>query len=258
MKRLHLGLGALLLASCNLLCAGEFWNPMSWFRTDGADVLVVTGNYGRPRLLAELIQRKTGHSILLVSPIVGGEELFLLPASGEALVEQQAKYNDLLTFLKPKKIVFLGDSDYLPADYVEKARNLYPVVVISGDDWQKNAEAAGTLFHLRSLPGRYQELTTAMDAALNSRPGLTPVAPAVDAAAASAAAATAAAAEPPVVEPPVAEHLAEPEMAPDGTPAVKTVTVQGAKPAVPAAAGEAEIVPAEPVAPPRLAPPAKK
>ena len=58
MKRLHLGLGALLLASCNLLCAGDFWNPMSWFRADGGDVLIVTGNYGRPRLLAELVQRR--------------------------------------------------------------------------------------------------------------------------------------------------------------------------------------------------------
>jgi hypothetical protein len=247
-KRIGVGLMMVVLASGNLLCASEFWNPLTWFQPNRADVLIVTGNYARSRLLAELVQRKTGQTILLVSPIVGGEELFTMPASSEAYVAEKKYFVDVVAALGPKKILFLGDSDYLPAEYIEKVRNQFPIVVIAGDDWQKNAEAVATLFRLRSVPGRYQELTTAVDAALGTRPGLTPVAtPAVPVEAPAPVAGT----EPELV--PLLETPADATAAAD--PTTKKVTVQSAT--TPAAAGGVDLVPLEPVAPPRLAPPAK-
>ncbi len=247
-QRLGVGLMLLLLASGNLLVASDFWNPMTWFQPNRSDLLIVTGNYARSRLLAELVQRKTGQTILLVSPIVGGEELFTMPASSEAYVAEKKYFSDVVAALGPKKILFLGDADYLPPEYIEKVRNQFPIVVIAGDDWQQNAEAVATLFRLRSVPGRYQELTIAMDAALNTRPGLTPVAtPAVP------------------VEAPAPVTASEPELVPlletpaattaTADPATKKVTVQSAT--TPAAAGGVDLVPLEPVAPPRLAPRAK-
>lgn len=247
-KRIGVGLMMVVLASGNLLCASDFWNPLTWFQPNRAELLIVTGNYARSRLLAELIQRKTGQTILLVSPIVGGEELFTMPASSEAYVAEKKYFVDVVAALGPKKIVFLGDSDYLPAEYIEKVRNQFPIVVIAGDDWQKNAEAVATLFRLRSVPGRYQELTTAMDAALNTRPGLAAVAtPTVPVEAPAPVAGT----EPELV--PLAETAAAAPAVAD--PATKKVTVQSAS--APVAAGGTEVVPLEPVAPPRLAPPAK-
>ncbi len=179
---------------------------------------MVSGNYAKPRLLAELAQKKTGQPIILISPTDGGEELFMLPATGEALAEQKGKFVEMIEWLHPKQVIFLGDSDYMPAQYVELVRSRFPVVVVSGEDWVKNAESLAATMHLgKWLPKRYTELLKILDEAIVRRP-LTSMAPAPVAEPELPEATAAPAAEEPAPAPATEpEPRVTPKLAPAGT-----------------------------------------
>lgn len=136
------------------------WNPLSWFPSNRVDTLMVAGNYLKPRLLAELAQQRNGQPILLISPTRdGGEELYFLPAEKAAWQEAAKNFVAYVEYVKPKQVIFIGDSDYMPSEYIEQLRNRLPVVVIAGDDWNKNAETLANTMKLKGLPERFAYLS---------------------------------------------------------------------------------------------------
>lgn len=141
------------------LLAADWWNPVSWFAPTPQETLIVSGNYVKPRLLAELAQRRSEQSVLLVS----GEEIFLLTANGEAVAEQKGNLAVLVDHLKPKRIFVLGDNDYAPAGALEALRGKYPVLAIAGDDWRKNAQALEDAMRLHGLAEYYGTLLTKLE-----------------------------------------------------------------------------------------------
>jgi len=150
--------------------AGSFWsklNPFRYFSSKNKiHTLIITGNYSKSRLLAELIQVKSGQPILLISPTsTGAEELYFLPKGSEAVAVEKAKYNKFVDWLHPRRIVFLGDGRYVPSEFVDMVRERYPVFQLTSDDWTKNAEAAAKLFGNRKLARRYAELLPKVEAA---------------------------------------------------------------------------------------------
>lgn len=215
--------------------AGSWWNPVpaiqSMFRKNRTDVLMICGNYARPRLLAELAQKKTGQPILLISPIAGGpEDLYILPKGSEAFTAAKNQFVEVVQTINPKQVVFLGDGDYLSAEYVDALQGLFPSVILPGEDWDKTAQALAKILDVgSSLPRRYGELCKVYDDEL-ARHTLTVA---------------------PVAEPEVPSMIAPPATA-EAVPAP-------AAPAVPAQG--AVVVPAEakapaPEAPAPAAPPA--
>ena len=164
-----------------VLAVGIMWqgeakagNPWTWFLSlfpqNRVDVLMVSGNYAKPRLLAELVQKRNSQPFLLISPTANGEELYLMPAGNEATVTAKEKFVELVEFMQPRQVIFLGDSDYMPAQYVELIRNRFPVTQIIGDDWNKNAQNLAQLLHLNNLSERYAELLKVLEEATSRRP----------------------------------------------------------------------------------------
>lgn len=154
-------------------------NVFQYFSKKGrVDTLLITGNIARSRLLAEMIQFKTGQPVLVISPSANGEQLYFLPAKDEAGAIETAKYMEFIDYLHPGRVVILGGPRYVPADFANPVRDRYPTLMVAGEDWIKNAEALGKIFRVRKLPGRYAELLQKIETAPTAPPPSLPGAPA--------------------------------------------------------------------------------
>jgi hypothetical protein len=232
------------------------WPPVktvaSWFKSDHTDVLVVTGNYLKPRLLAEMIQQRNGAPILLFSPAAdGGTRVFFMPPGGADAVEiGLAGVPEFVKNLNPKKAVVLGDTRYVPEASQEAVKACVPAdgfIPFVDGDWAGNAKTITGLLKLKGLDARYARRLQDIDGVLGPRPATPAIAePDVTPAAAPEAE--------PMVEPaaPAETAPAEPEVAP--TPAAAAPKKAEAAPVEdeakllpPVPAGEAK--PAAPAAP---------
>ncbi|MFW5893644.1 MAG: hypothetical protein ACOCUY_00720 [Verrucomicrobiota bacterium] len=121
----------------------------------GADTLIVTGNYVRPRLLCELIQRKTKEPALLVSGN-GNSRVFYLSVDREEPLEiKKESYVEFIQLLNPRRLVVLGNSEVVPSRIVDVLNDRFPTITIAGTNWGVNAEAAANLFDYKKLPNHY-------------------------------------------------------------------------------------------------------
>lgn len=140
-----------------------------WFSGFGkrrVETLVVTGNYAKSRLLGELFQHQTKQPIVLISPEDGGrEQLFFLPSVPEAMAFEAAKFAEFVDFLHPNRVVFLGDSSFVPPTYIDQVRGRYPTVVLNSRDWMDNAKALGVVIKDRGLAKRYSSYFEKLEAA---------------------------------------------------------------------------------------------
>ena len=163
-----------------------------WSGKSRVDTLMVTGNYAKSRLLAELVQSKTKQPILLIEPGTRGEEMYFLPAAPEALAVEKAKLVEFVDFLlqpqdqqrarkhKQGRVVFIGDADFVPQEFVDTLRDRFPTFIVASDNWQNNAEALAKLFRYRKLPQHYGDLLAQLAAADAQGPapgGVTPATP---------------------------------------------------------------------------------
>lgn len=135
-------------------------NPLSalrnlFARPHGADSLIVTGNYLRPRLLAELIQWKTKDPILLVSGN-GSQRVFYVSVSRESPLEIDANsYVEFIELLNPRRVVVLGNSEVVPNRTADILQDRFPTVMVTGSNWGVNAAAAANLFNYKRLNEHY-------------------------------------------------------------------------------------------------------
>lgn len=138
-----------------------------WRDRNRVDTLLITGNFGRSRVLAELAQDKRKHPILLISPETNGQdELFFMPTRPEAEPLPQDKFIGFIEFLKPGRVIVLGDASFVPPRYVEQlGRSNVPTIVINSEDWAKNAEALGRILDYKSLAKLYAGYVTKLDMA---------------------------------------------------------------------------------------------
>ena len=160
-------MGYVLRCATVLLLAGSIaaeaglWNKMTswafWTRQWPA-TLIVTGNYAKPRLLAEQAQAATDLPVILISQETGGDDIFYLPDEPEAMQIQTGKYLEFIeVMIRPKRVVVLGNGEYVPSKYVDMLKDRYPTIVISGADWIKNAEQLGKMLGSPWLARRYRK-----------------------------------------------------------------------------------------------------
>ncbi|MFW6414164.1 MAG: hypothetical protein ACOCZS_02575 [Verrucomicrobiota bacterium] len=127
--------------------------PFHWPET-----LMVTGNYAHPRLLAEIAQGETNFPIILVSPEGDDERLYYLPPNDDAIALDKDKYLEFIdVMLDPKRVVFIGDEKYIPAQYIERVEEKYSTVTISGNNWLKNAEQLERIIKSSGLTKDYRK-----------------------------------------------------------------------------------------------------
>jgi hypothetical protein len=120
--------------------------------------LIITSNYKKSRLLAELIQNATKQPILLL-PAGDQKCIFFMPKNGKLAQEiTESQFAKFIEFVNPQKIVILGDSGFVPRKYVEQIEKKMVVVQLNSQDWIANATAAGTILDLHYLARDYTRL----------------------------------------------------------------------------------------------------
>ena len=126
-------------------------------REYGSDSLLVTGNYLRPRLLAEWVQRRTGAAILLVDQN-GADRVFYISVDAEKPLELEA--GSTAEFVKqrnPRRVVILGNDSVVPPRISMVLEDRFPTSTakIARQDWDLNATAVANLFEYNRLPAVY-------------------------------------------------------------------------------------------------------
>lgn len=149
----------------SLLSAIACANPWSYHGPKRDIVtLVVTANYEKPRLIAELIQVESRQPFLLLPANDDGNIYFCPPTHlGAAKFVGRKKIGNIIAFIAPKQIVVLGNEKYVPASYVDEFRKIAPVIVINADTWQKAAETVAPLLNLSRLPRSYRKLSAKLE-----------------------------------------------------------------------------------------------
>lgn len=121
--------------------------------------LIITSNYKKSRLLAELIQRETKQPILLL-PAGDQKGIYFMPAGIKklALEIKEENIGQFVTFINPQQILVLGDRGFVPQNYINMIDKKMPVFVVNGRDWLINARSVARLLDLNNLASDYTRL----------------------------------------------------------------------------------------------------
>jgi hypothetical protein len=120
------------------------------------NTLVVIGNYRKPRLLADLIQNETKQPILLI-PSNSDGKIFFLPAKDQTMPIELGDLTDFIKYLKPGKIMVLGDKRYVPEKYLKAIDSSQTVISVSNKDWNKVAKTSSRILDLTYLERRFRK-----------------------------------------------------------------------------------------------------
>ena len=162
-----------LILSANFASAAFMKDWMKPFQGPGQSIslLIVTGNYSKARLLAELIQTNNAQPILLI-PYVGGNsgnDIFFVPPkkSGNALRVPYTEMTNFINFVNPKMVLVLGGPEYVPDIYFSRIQDNRTIVRLTGKDWIKTADSAGKLLNLTNLGSDYRKLIAQLNSDTN-------------------------------------------------------------------------------------------
>ena len=151
-------ISVVIVALCAEAIAGQGVRRLMFWRGRWPETLIITGNYARPRLLAEQAQRETDLPVIVVSRESQGEEIYYLPAQPEAMQIPAEDYLEFIeVMIRPQRIVVLGDESFISAQYVDVLRERYPTIILSGKDWVTNAEQLGKIVGRRGLKRHYHK-----------------------------------------------------------------------------------------------------
>ncbi len=120
--------------------------------------VIITGNYIKPRLLAELIQDKRSTPVILTASGEAGVDLYYLPYNDSAVVIKASNCIEFIDLLKPERLVFIGGSGYVSAEITDLLTDRYPSIRVDGKNWARNAEVLGALFKYKKLPVDFAEM----------------------------------------------------------------------------------------------------
>ena len=134
-------------------------NSWNWTRPykmpeKNVNTLIVIGNYRIPRLLADLIQSETKQPILLL-PVDSDGKIFFMPAKDQTMVIEFDDLTDFIKYLKPGKILVLGDKRYVPAKYLDAIDPTQTVISITNKSWKKVADTTSRILDLTYLKRRF-------------------------------------------------------------------------------------------------------
>jgi hypothetical protein len=152
---------------CGATCVkAKTWDWTKPFVGPGEKIstLIITGNYAKPRIIAELIQADTRQPILL-TPAKGHDGIYFMPPQKDGGKAMKIPYNELTNFINfvgPKQILVLGDTNYVSNKYFSKISKEQTVCRISSKNWQRVADTVGDFLNIPNLPNDYQTLNKKM------------------------------------------------------------------------------------------------
>ncbi len=120
------------------------------------NTLIIVGNYRKPRLLADLIQSETKQPILLIPSDTDGQ-IYFMPAKDETMSIELTDLTDFLKYLKPGKIIVLGDKRYVPENFLKAIDPSQTVISVTNKSWDKIAKTTARIMDLTYLDRRFNK-----------------------------------------------------------------------------------------------------
>ncbi|MCQ2378452.1 MAG: hypothetical protein MJ016_04465 [Victivallaceae bacterium] len=209
--------------------------------------LVITANYKSPRLLAELIQAESRQPYLLLpAGNATDDRIIFCPAKKSGALQVRAdRLNEFCRWLAPKRIIVLGDTNFVSQRYIDLLDKTIPVVRIEGASWGRVADELNYMLNLSDLGSDFRRLQQEMlDEGGVCRPIRRPAAPIKPRRQEAPAVEEAPVAETPVAEAPATEAPAVEETPVAETPATETPATETPATETPAAETPAAEAPA--------------
>lgn len=126
--------------------------------------LIITGNYVKSKMMAELIQNENKQPFILV-PSVDKDFVWFCPSRVKKPLQISKKnFGRFLKFVNPEQIVVLGDKRYVSKEYLKMIDPAQTVWVVRNNDWNKIAESVSKLLYLSNLKSDFKRLSEEYDA----------------------------------------------------------------------------------------------
>lgn len=151
-------------------------DPFNWtgiYRGPRYDLitLMITANYTKPRLLADLIQKDTKQPYILL-PAKGQKRIFFCPPPSRqpAMEILESDLKRFIKFCNPKQILVIGDKRYVPKKFLKMIDPNQTVWIVSNDNWIQAARSVAKLLDLTNLAYDYKKLCEKLDGGQLYRP----------------------------------------------------------------------------------------
>ncbi len=143
-----------------------FWDWSRPYQGPSKEIttLVVSGNYTKTRVLAELIQGETNQPILLVTN--EGGKLFFMPGKGPCLEVQDADFSNFVKMVNAKQVLVLGDTRYVPESYTKRMDPKQTVIRVDNKDWYQVAVTVGKILDKPYLAAKFKKISDLIDSGL--------------------------------------------------------------------------------------------
>ena len=159
---------SLVLSLTQMSFAG-FWETIKFWETTKVETLIITGNYTKSRLLAEIIQNEEKAPILLFSPKGEKAQFFYLPYGKEAHGKKLGRLSEILKFIDPKSVLVVGDSSYVGKETTTALnKTTIPTTHLSSENWVVNAQAASRIFNADVIVKDYIRLSDKLPTTTNA------------------------------------------------------------------------------------------
>lgn len=164
MKKVMLILGISMLVSASSFA--DFQDVINWFRGPRKDIrsIIITSNYTKSRLLADLIQAESRQPYVLL-PAEGQKDIFFCPVNKKkpAFLLTEKNVMRFVNFAQPEKVYILGGTDYVPQHYVDQIDKKIQVILVPVKDWEAAANSLGDMMNLPNLSGDFDKLNRQVD-----------------------------------------------------------------------------------------------
>jgi hypothetical protein len=129
------------------------------------ETLIITGNFIKSRILAELVQDESKQPVLLLPTGNEDDVCYYLPPKGQSLEIEAKDFISFVEFLQPRKVLFLGNAQYASPDY-HQALLQHNIVTwaVTNDDWEQIANSVGETMKIKNLYFDYLVLLNQIDA----------------------------------------------------------------------------------------------
>jgi hypothetical protein len=138
-----------------------FWEWSTPYQGPHKDIitLVITANYAKPVVVAQLIQNENRQPFILL-PKKGGDKIFFWPAGKKNLALEIREKNlaRFIKFLNPTQVIVLGDKRYVSQKYLDTIDKNITTVIIQNDNWEKSAMTLQKMLKLNNLYRDFKRL----------------------------------------------------------------------------------------------------
>ena len=128
----------------------DFLTPYRGPKKD-ISTLIITSNYVKSKMLAELIQFDTKQPYILL-PAASQDKIFFCPAHGRKPQEiKLEKLERFIKFVNPRQILVLGDKSYVSEKYLNMIDDHQTLMVVSNKNWNQISKTIEKLLNLSNL-----------------------------------------------------------------------------------------------------------